>query len=283
MRNSGKPKPSKLKVRRSGIAPMRRESYTIVEAPFRLQPRLRRHHTSKIAIMPPRSGTPDRASLYTTALKGTSTLLLLAITLHLIFSSPLEFLQQNIAQSAASLTVPTSIAKDQVLVTDKNTAHATANDIPAESTTSPVVILSSTDTPSDPNSAEAGSSGFKSTPATEVTASTLLIAETPTANNADTVENLVAPNNATSALTSGSRPTIEAPAHSDGIADVKNHFVKTYRATIFSNLSAQATESRVAHGSEVKALERVNDWVKVEVTASGLNGYIHISHLSIQQ
>ena len=53
--------------------------------------------------------------------------------------------------------------------------------------------------------------------------------------------------------------------------------IKDYRATMFSDpSSADATQTPLARGATFKVVERVGNWVKIEVTDSGETGYVHI-------
>ena len=197
--------------------------------------------TLEIAVVPEESDKVDQSSLYTMAVKGASTLLLLAIALNWNFPMPFEFQQKNSAQSSTSLVASAS--------TDKNHNDNTTKVLPE--------------------------------PATEVKASTGLTPDLLTASSAAEIANVEASDIAVPETTGDSHSTNKTPAQLDSISASKGHFVKAHRATLFSSLSTDATESSVAHGTEVNVLERVNDWVKVEIIESGSIGYIHISHLSI--
>ena len=206
------------------------------------QRQLHSDDTLQIAVVPDESDKIDQNSLYTMAAKGASTFLLLVIALNWNFSIPFEFQQKNSAQSSTSLVASIS--------SDKNQNDNATEVIPE--------------------------------PATEVKASTGLTVDRLTANSTAEAANIEASDIPFSGITSDSQSTNTAPVQLDSISASKSHFVKAYRATIFSSLSTDAKESSVAHGTEVNVLERVNDWVKVEIIESGLIGYIHISHLSIQ-
>ena len=59
-----------------------------------------------------------------------------------------------------------------------------------------------------------------------------------------------------------------------------DYTISAYKATMFSSLSADATELPVAHGTAVNFIERAGDWVKIEIPDTGKVGYVHITQLS---
>jgi len=87
-------------------------------------------------------------------------------------------------------------------------------------------------------------------------------------------------NVATSAVSTASVENETAQPVDTPIPDA-SHTVKTYRATMFSDLkSVDAIETPVEHGAAVTILERAGEWVKIKVENDGEIGYIHITQLS---
>ncbi len=77
------------------------------------------------------------------------------------------------------------------------------------------------------------------------------------------------------------QPDTTQPETTDN--NVNGNFIKAYKASVFSSLAADATETPVQHGAAVIVLERTGDWVKIEIPDSGIAGFIHVTHLSISE
>ncbi len=63
----------------------------------------------------------------------------------------------------------------------------------------------------------------------------------------------------------------------------EDYFVSAYRAILFSNLSATANETPIAHGTRVNVIEELDEWVRITVADIAIDGFIHYTQLSTGQ
>lgn len=229
----------------------------------------------------------DKTIFFLSLLKGLTVLLLIAIAIgwanNNSFSSLFQAntnlqedtnLQDNTTQASSSLaTDNVDPARPGTTSTENETNNSQSKPIKT-----PVTSENSITTDE-----KSGTAGIQNSTSEAPAATTRTNQENPTpvdsGKRATQDTNTATIDDPTEALQTDN-PQPETAENTDNNAN--RNFIKAYKASVFSSLAADATETPVQHGTAVIVLERTGDWVKIEVTDTGITGFIHITHLSIQ-
>lgn len=277
MRQKKRKRRSKLKLRPYGVITVSTGEPDELSTNF--MPTPRQEVSRKTAKQKSKTHQPRRepAGILSTTLnsllKGSTVLLLIALAIGWITTEPLQLgshlnnsNETDIGSLASTSDIPITV--DQ---TSLATAPSTVQDdnAPEEK---PVQAIS--DVAIDISSTSKSVENLTENNQTET--ASILIVPAP-----EVIETTTNPEENTS--------TTEEPANTSNSTNTTADIERTdegtitaYRATVFSSLTADAIETRVAHGASVKILENARDWIKIEIPDNQIIGYIHFSQLSIK-
>ncbi len=225
-----------------------------------------------------RATTKNKTKFFLSLLKGLTILLLLAIAIDWVNSNSFRTLIQ----------ANTNLQDNKTLASSSQTTDSVDTDLPGTTTTENETNNSQskpTETPvtnenGNATDEKSGKVAKQNRTSEALVATTRTNQENPAPVDPERLEtqdtNTATIDNRPAAL----QPDTTQPETTDNNAN--GNFIKAYKASVFSSLAADATETPVQHGAAVIVLERSGDWVKIEVPNSGIAGFIHVTHLSIQ-
>jgi len=272
---------SKLKSRLDGEDAASPESTSGHRSPRR-RSRSRRRRKAPYKVQ-----TQTELGAFFSVIKGILTIMLLAGGFYWAAAREYTVPAPEIADTASSSTAVATVNASPEVSASPDTATAVSDIQPEpETAQTNTEIVTTQVTPTDttviPNTAE-----VETVLANESADQDIRIAkidttiQTTTQNTSENITSNTEINAvATAAVSAATAENNTAPSMDTPISDAR-YTVKTYRATMFSNLSSvDATETPVEHGASVAVLERKGEWVKIKVENDGGIGYIHITQLS---